>query len=71
MKKNDKWAQHMEKLANNADLNENNKQALQQFKAQNQQMQAILQKGNQAMSAAEQDDLTSHLYAIKQKANNI
>jgi len=72
-KKNEKWSQHMEKLANNADMNENNKAALEVWKAQNQQMQVLMERGNQAgaLSVVEQDEITSQLYAIKQKANNI
>jgi len=72
-KKNEKWSQHMEKLANNDDMDENNRVALEIWKAQNQQMRDLMEKGNQAgaLSVVEQDEITSQLYAIKQKANNI
>lgn len=67
-KQNEVWSQHMEKMANNADLNSENKQALVLFKEQNQQMQnLIVNSQNSAASAAQKDDIASELYAIKQQ----
>ena len=56
----------MEKMANNADLNHENKQALVLFKEQNEQMQALINNQNVG-SAAQRDDVTSKLYEIKQQ----
>jgi len=65
---NKRWNQVMEHAAGgNAD--EKSKQVLEQFQLQNLQLQVYIDKNAEGgiKNAAENDDITSHLYAIKQK----
>lgn len=65
-KANEMWSQHMEKMANNEDIDAENKKALQDFKVQNQQLQELMNK-NGNHNAVERDEITSKLYEIKQQ----
>jgi len=66
---NKRWNQVMESAAANMENDEKNKQFFKEYQSQNQMIQLLIDKNAQGeiKNAAENDDITSQLYAIKQK----
>jgi len=57
----------MQEVANEAELNEDNMRAWNEFQYENQELQdLIVQSESKSNNVAQQDDITSKLYKIKQ-----
>ncbi len=66
-KKNEVWGNYMQEVANEVEMDEDNKNAWNDFQCENQELQdLIVQSESKSGSVAQQDDITSKLYKIKQ-----
>jgi hypothetical protein len=66
-KKNEMWGNYMQEVANEEELDEDNMKAWNEFQCENQELQdLIVQSESKPNNVAQQDDITSKLYKIKQ-----
>ena len=61
------WGNYMQEVANEAELDEDNMRAWNDFQYENQELQdLIVQSESKPSDVIQQDDITSKLYKIKQ-----